>query len=72
MAEDTKTMTLRLDADRADAVGAIAQANDSSISDTLRGAIDKMIDDARNDAEFQGRLQDTIARNQRALDRLAK
>lgn len=68
---DTKTLTLRLDSERADAVTTIAQANDTSVSETLREAIDNMIDRARGDKDFQARLQASIERNKQVLERLS-
>lgn len=69
---DTKTLTLRLDSERADAVTTIAQANDTSVSETLREAIDNMIDRARGDKDFQARLQASIERNKQVLERLSR
>lgn len=69
---DTKTLTLRLDSERADAVATIAQANETSVSETLREAIDNMIDRARDDKEFQTRLHASIERNKQVLERLSR
>jgi len=69
---DTKTLTLRLDSERADAVATIAQANETSVSETLREAIDNLIDRARDDQDFQARLQASIERNQQVLERLSR
>jgi hypothetical protein len=65
-------MTLRLDADRAAELEAVARANGQSVSEAVRTAIEEMIDRARSDDEFQARLKESIARNQRVLERLAQ
>ncbi len=69
---ESKTITLRIDADRADEIDAIAQANGTSSSETIRTAIDEMIANARSDKAFQARLKESIARNQKVLERLSK
>jgi predicted transcriptional regulator len=64
-------MTLRLDAERAAELEAIAQINHKSVSETVREAIDEMIERVRKDNDFQKRLKDSMTRNQRVLKRLA-
>jgi len=68
---DTKSMTLRLDADRAAELEAVAHTNDQTVTETIRDAIDLMIQNAKNDDAFQARLKDSMERNQRVLERLA-
>ncbi len=68
---ETKAMTLRLDADRAAELEAVAHTNDQSVAEVIRDAIDLMIQNAKNDKEFQARLKASMERNARVLERLA-
>lgn len=68
----SKTITLRIDADKAEEIEAIAAANGTTSSATIRSAIDEMIAEARADEAFQKRLKASIERNQKVLERLAK
>lgn len=65
-------MTLRLEADKAAEIEAIARADDVSISDAVRDAIDQHIERRRNDKEFQDRLARLVEEEQGVFDRLAK
>lgn len=67
-----KTLSLRLPDEQAAALEAIAQADEMSVSETIRQAIETRINQCRDDAEFQERLRRAIIRNQRALELLAK
>jgi predicted transcriptional regulator len=67
-----KTLSLRLPDEQAAALEAIAQADEVSVSETIRQAIDSQIKERRDDAEFQKRLRVAMARNQKALELLAK
>ena len=67
-----KTLSLRLPDEQAAALEAIAQADEMSVSETIRQAIESRINERRDDAEFQKRLPRAITRNQRALELLAK
>lgn len=68
----SKTITLRIDADKAEEIEAIAEANGTTSSATIRSAIDELIAKARADTAFQKRLKESIERNQKVLERLAK
>ena len=68
----TKAMTLRLPADKAAELEAVARADHKAVSEAVRDAIDKMIDDRRQDKEFQSRLKAMIREDKAVLDRLAK
>ena len=63
-----KTLSLRLPDEQAAALEAIAQADEMSVSETIRQAIDSQIKKRRDDAEFQKRLRVAMARNQKALE----
>lgn len=67
-----KTLSLRLPDEQAAALEAIAQADEVSVSETIRQAIDNQINQRRDDAEFQKRLRMAMERNQKALELLAK
>ena len=67
-----KTLSLRLPDEQAAALEAIAQDDEMSVSEAIRQAIESRINERRDDAEFQKRLRRAIARNQRALELLAK
>ena len=68
---NTKAMTLRLDEDRAAELEAVAKTNNQSVTDVIRDGIDLMIQNAKNDEEFQARLKASMERNAQVLERLA-
>jgi predicted transcriptional regulator len=67
-----KTMSLRLEDDQARAINALAMAEETSVSEVIRTAIDERIAKRRADKDFQKRLKRAVERNQEALDLLAK
>jgi predicted transcriptional regulator len=67
-----KTMSLRLEDDQARAINALAMAEETSVSEVIRGAIDERIAKRRADKDFQARLKRAVERNREALDLLAK
>lgn len=67
-----KTMSLRLDSRKAAEIEAIARADDMSISDAVRDAIDTHIEAKKNDKQFQDRLRQLIKEEQGVFDRLAQ
>ncbi len=64
-------MTLRLDAELADQLEAVADVEGVSMAAVVRDALAEAIERRRADPEFRQRLADTVARNQRLLDLLA-
>ena len=64
-------MTLRLLADKAAELEAVARADSKSVSDTVREAIDLLIEDRRKDKAFRDRLRQMIEDDRAILDRLA-
>jgi predicted DNA-binding protein len=68
----TKAMTLRLPADRAAELEAVARADNKAVSEAVREAIDKLIEERRKDKAFQERLQAMIREDQEVLARLAR
>jgi predicted transcriptional regulator len=67
-----KTMSLRLPDDQAQALDAIAMADETSVSEVIRSAISERIERRRGDRDFQARLKRAVERNQKALELLAK
>ncbi len=67
-----KTMTLRLDDERAALLELVARADDQSLTDTVRDAIDRHIDERRNDKEFKERLRQRHETERALYERLAR
>jgi predicted DNA-binding protein len=67
----TKAMTLRLETEQHETLQTIAEVDGRHVSDVVRTAIDEMIERARNDAEFQKRVEAAMKRHQKLLEKLA-
>lgn len=67
-----KTMSLRLPDEQAQALDAIAMAEETSVSEVIRSAISDRIQARRADKDFQARLKRAVERNQKALELLSK
>ena len=67
-----KTMTLRLDDERAAMLELVARADDKSLTDTVRDAIDRHIDERRKDKEFKDRLRRRHETERALYERLAR
>lgn len=52
-----KTMTLRLDDERAATLELVARADDQTVTDAVRAAIDEHIERRRADKDFMERLR---------------
>ena len=65
-------MTLRLTAEQAEELEAVAQVEERPIAEVVRDAIGMHIDARRRDAAFQRKLRATLARNKRILEKLSK
>lgn len=52
-----KTMTLRLDDERAATLELVARADNQSVTETVRVAIDALIEERRRDKDFMERLR---------------
>lgn len=70
--EEVKAMTVRLKADQAEELEAIADVEGSPVSEEIRKAISAHIEAKRQDTEFLKRLRMSIERNRSILDRLAE
>ena len=68
----TKAMTLRLEADRAAELEAVARADGISVSDAVREAITEHIERRRKDKAFQNRLRRMLEEDREILERLAQ
>jgi predicted DNA-binding protein len=63
----TKNLLLRLDPDLAERLQVVAEVEDRSVSDVVREAIAKLVEQRRRDQRFLRLLDDNLARHQRAL-----
>jgi hypothetical protein len=69
---ETRAFTVRMPAEQAEELEMIAQAEGISVAEEVRGALTDRINARKADAEFVARVQTQMARNQRALERLAQ
>lgn len=67
-----KTMTLRLDDERAATLELMARADDKTMTDAVRAAIDAHIEARRKDEAFMERLRKRQERERELYARLAK
>ncbi len=67
----TRARTLRLTADEAEALQAIAGVDELSVNEEIRRAISAHIEARRSDVDFRKRLEASIERNKEILERLA-
>jgi post-segregation antitoxin (ccd killing protein) len=67
-----KNMTLRLPAEQADELEAVARAEGISVSDAVREAIAEHIERKRKDKAFRERLKKVMERDREILERLAR
>lgn len=70
--EETKAMTVRLNAQQAEELEAIAEIEGSPVSEEIRKAIAAHIEVKKKDKDFKARLKNSMERNRAILDRLAK
>src|SRR6266516_6382090 len=66
----TKNLLLRLDPDLAERLQTVAAVEGRSVSDVVREAIIKLVEQRRRDKRFLRLLDDNLARHQRVLDLL--
>jgi predicted transcriptional regulator len=64
---EQKSVLLRLDADLADQVGAIAEVEGRSVSDVMRQAIVEHVERRRQDPAFQRRVKESLRRHEQLL-----
>ena len=65
-----KSRTLRLPADQAEALEAIAGVDEVSVNEEIQRAITAHIEARRSDPDFRRRLKASIERNREILERL--
>jgi predicted transcriptional regulator len=67
-----KNMTLRLDDERAAMLEMVARAEEQSVTDAVRAAIDAHIEARRNDSQFMERLRRRHEQETALYERLAR
>jgi predicted DNA-binding protein len=67
-----KTMSIRFDSDQAEELEAVARVDGVPISEAIRQAIGKHIEDRRKDKAFQERLRASMERNREILEKLSR
>ena len=67
-----KTMTLRLDDERAALLELVARADDQSLTEAVRDAIDRHIEERRKDEQFKERLRRRHETERTLYERLAR
>lgn len=67
-----KAMTIRFEDQQAEELEAVAKVDGMPISEAIREAIDKHIEDRRKDKAFQARLRASLDRNREILEKLAR
>lgn len=67
-----KATTLRLEEEQAEQLETVARVDGVPISEAIRDAIAKHIEERRNDTEFQARLKASLERNREILRKLAQ
>ncbi|MDE2715830.1 MAG: ribbon-helix-helix protein, CopG family [Chloroflexota bacterium] len=68
---DTKSLTLRIDEALAARVRAIAEVEDTTVSDVIRDALAAHVERRRRDPEFQALLKRNLQRHKELLSMLA-
>jgi predicted DNA-binding protein len=69
---DSKMLTVRLPAEQAQELEAVAQADGVPVAEEVRTAIAAHIEARRNDQAFRERLRASIERNKKILEKLAE
>jgi class 3 adenylate cyclase len=69
---DTRALTLRLPADQAAQLEAVARADGVSVSEAVRAAIQDRIEARRKDRAFQARIRQMMEEERAVLEQLAK
>ncbi len=67
-----KSMTLRLDDERAAMLELVARAEDKTVTEAVRTAIDAHIEERRKDTAFKKRLAERHELEKELYDRLAR
>ena len=67
-----KTLTVRLGADQAEALEAVARVDGTSVNAAVGAAINTLIAERREDKEFMARLDRYLVEERELLERLAR
>ena len=65
----SKAMTIRLSADRAEALETVATVEQMALAEVIRAAISEHVENRRRDPQFQAELRDRIGRVERFFQR---
>ncbi len=68
--EGTKNMVLRLEPELAERLQVVADVEGRSVSEVVREAITKLVEQRRKDKRFIKLLEENVARHQRLLELL--
>jgi predicted transcriptional regulator len=68
--EGTKNMVLRLDPELAERLQVVAEVEGRTVSDVVREAITRLVEQRRRDKRFIKLLEDNVSRHQRLLELL--
>ncbi len=71
MPADKKMMSLRLDPTEAEDAETVATVDGVSVSEVVREALRRYVNERQADPDFQHELRSSLERNRRALQRLA-
>ena len=63
----TKSIVLRLDPELAERLQTVAEVEGRSVSDVLREAVTRLVEERRGDERFLRLLEENLARHQRLL-----
>jgi predicted transcriptional regulator len=66
----TKNIVLRLDPELAERLQTVADVEGRSVSDVLREAVARLVEERRRDERFIRLLEENVARHQRLLEAL--
>jgi predicted DNA-binding protein len=66
----TKNIVLRLDPELAERLQTVADIEGRSVSDVLREAVARLVEERRRDERFIRLLEENVARHQRLLEAL--
>ena len=72
MAHMSKTMTIRLDDEQAATLELVARADDQSVTEAVRAAIDAHIEERRRDKDFRERLRHRHEEERALYERLSR
>lgn len=69
---DAKGFTVRMSAEQAEELEAVAATDGVSVAEEIRQAVSARVEERRKDKAFQKRLREIIDQNRRVLERLAE